>query len=211
MGSGLSKDDIVAAALRVLGVRGIDGVTVRAVAAELGVQAAALYYHVRNKQALLDEMGTTIQRRVVESLAGHTWSGSWLDDLSAYAWALRREYLEHRDGARTFSGTLITDPDVLRAQEPWLRRWLDAGVPAEVAFDGGELVTAFVVGFVIEEQERAQSATQPARYGDAERDRRVGDEAPLVRAAGHARHDDEQRFGRQLSAVLIGLDASARR
>ena len=62
---GLNRADIVQAALDLLDEKGIDAVTVRAVATRLGVKAPALYWHVENKQALLDEMGTEIQRRAV--------------------------------------------------------------------------------------------------------------------------------------------------
>ncbi|MEU6537835.1 TetR/AcrR family transcriptional regulator C-terminal domain-containing protein [Streptomyces sp. NPDC047000] len=207
---GISREGIVAAALEVLDAEGIDAVTVRSVAARLGVKAPALYYHVRGKQELLDEMGTEIQRRVVAKLRGHASTGNWLDDLVAYAGALRAEYLEHRDGARTFSGTLITDPDVLKAQEPWLRRWVAAGVPPATVFDATEMVTAFVVGFVIEEQERRQSSTaDPSRYSPHERDRRLGPETPLVAASGHARRDDQARFERQLGTVIAGIGLQA--
>jgi TetR/AcrR family transcriptional regulator, tetracycline repressor protein len=205
----LSRSLIVEAALAVLDDGGIDAVTVRAVAARLDVQAPALYYHVRSKQDLLDEMGTEITRRVIGALRAHPTSGDWLDDLADYAHALRSEYLAHRDGARTFSGTLITDPDVLRAQEPWLGRWLDDGVPRAWAFDGVEVVTAFVTGFVIEEQERAQSSTDPSRYSAPERAARLGDDVPLVTAAGYARTDADARFARQLAAVTTGLRTSA--
>ena len=64
MSRGLSKTAVVRAALEVLDDAGIDGVTVRAVAARLGVQAPALYWHVRDKRELLDEMATEIWRQV---------------------------------------------------------------------------------------------------------------------------------------------------
>ncbi|MDL5158341.1 TetR/AcrR family transcriptional regulator C-terminal domain-containing protein [Actinomycetospora termitidis] len=208
MARGISREGIVGAALEVLDDRGIDGVTVRAVAGRLGVRAPALYYHVRDKQELLDEMGTEIQRRVVAELAGRPPGEHWTDDLVAYARALRTVHLAHRDGARTFSGTLVTDPAVLRAQEPWLRRWRAAGVSAIDALDGFDLVTAFVVGFVIEEQERLRSATDdPTRYADEDRDRRLGDGVPLVAELGRARHDTTARFDRQLDALVAGIDA----
>jgi TetR/AcrR family transcriptional regulator, tetracycline repressor protein len=203
VGKGVNRASVVDAALAVLDDGGIDAVTVRAVAARLDVRPSALYRHVRDKQDLLDEMGTEVQRRVVAALTGRVRSGDWLDDLAAYARALRAEYLAHRDGARTFSGTLLTDPDVVRAQEPWLRRWLDAGVPAGAAFDAGEIVTAFVVGSVIEQQERTQS--DPARYSPEDRAARLGPGAPLTAAAGHARVDHDARFERQLATVLAGL------
>lgn len=204
MAKGVTRDGVVAAALRVLDERGIEAVTVRAVAAQLGVQAPALYHHVRNKQELLDEMGTEITRRVVRALTGRAAGATWHDDLAAYARALRAEYLSHRDGARTFSGTLITDADVLKAQEPWLRRWAAEGVSTSAAADAFDLVTAFVVGFVIEEQERR---SDPGRYTPERRDARIGPEAPLAALAGHARRDGEARFTRHLEVVLAGIAA----
>ncbi|MFJ6651836.1 TetR/AcrR family transcriptional regulator C-terminal domain-containing protein [Microbacterium sp. NPDC091313] len=200
----LTRQDVVAAALAVLDDGGLSAVTVRAVAARLGVQAPALYYHVSSKQHLLDEMGTEITRRVFAALADHVSDGSWLHDLAAYGAALRAEYLLHRDGARTFSGTLITDTELLRAPEPWLRRWTDSGVPRSIVFDAVEIVTSFVTGFVIEEQERLRSADTPERYAPEQRQARLGDGAPLVADAGFARRDD-RRFGRQLETVLAGI------
>ncbi|ARJ07102.1 hypothetical protein B5808_00615 [Cnuibacter physcomitrellae] len=198
------------AALAVLDEGGASAVTVRAVAARLGVQAPALYYHVTSKQHLLDEMGTEITRRVVSVLTTRASDGHWLHDLAAYGAALRDEYLLHRDGARTFSGTLITDPAVLRALEPWLRRWTDYGVPPSAVFDAIEIVTAFVTGYVIEEQERLQSAEEPERYSPEARRARLGDGTPLVVDAGYARTDPSGRFERQLAAVIRGIGESSR-
>ena len=70
------------------------------------------------------------------------------------------------------------------------------------------LTTAFVVGFVIEEQEQRQSAeADPARYSLAERDERLGDEVPLVKAAGHVRDHGAERFERHLRTLLAGVAA----
>ncbi|WP_152353976.1 TetR/AcrR family transcriptional regulator C-terminal domain-containing protein [Brachybacterium subflavum] len=205
MAKGITRQRIVQAALDVLDDGGADAVTVRAVAARLGVKAPALYWHVHGKQELLDEMGTEIQRRVMASAAPGS-GATPLESLGEYARALRGEYLLHRDGARTFSGTRLTDPDVLRAQEPWLEAWTAGGIPLETAVDAAELVTAFVVGFVIEEQERAQSAEEdPERYDAESRDALIGDGAPLVRRTGRVRTDPDTRFETQLAMVLTGV------
>ena len=205
MAKGITKERIVTAALALLDEKGIEAVTVRALATRLGVQAPALYWHVRNKQELLDEMGTEIQRRVNAALSQVPPGGRWLDDVAAYARILRAEYLLHRDGARSFSGTRITDPEVSRAQEPWLTRWTADGVDLVDAVDAVDLVTAFVVGFVIEEQEQRQSAeADPARYSLAERDSALGADVPLAVRAGHLR-DRDGRFERQLGILLGGL------
>lgn len=199
----MTRADIVQAALDLLDEKGIDAVTVRAVATRLGVKAPALYWHVENKQTLLDEMGTEIQRRVINRLRDQPMQ-AWPDSVAAYARVLRREYLAHRDGARTFSGTRLTDPDVLRAQEPWLEQIVDSGIALEKAVRAIEFVTAFVVGFVIEEQERLQSG-EP-RYSLAERTAMLGNDVPLVVEAGKILFGDrEQRFERNLEAIVDAL------
>lgn len=208
MAKGVSRERIVAAALELLDEKGMEGITVRALAARLDVQAPALYWHVRNKQELLDGMSTVVMRRVTEALATIPPGAGWRDDLAAYARVLRAEYLRHRDGARTFSGTRISDPAIVRAKEPWLARLTSAGFTLAEADDAIDLVSAFVVGFVIEEQERRQSVdTDPARYSLRDRDAWLGEGADLVKAAGHLRDDGDQRFERHLGIVLDGLAA----
>lgn len=200
---GLTVAEIVAAALDLLDEQGVDAVTVRAVASRLGVKAPALYWHVKNKQALLDEMGTEIQRRVVREL-GAAPPAPWPESLATYGRVLRREYLAHRDGARTFSGTRLTDPEVIRAQEPWLASVTSTGVSLDSVVTAAELVTCFVVGFVIEEQERGQS--EDSRYSLAERDSRTGADHPLAVAAGRILFGDpDARFERHLAAIIAGV------
>ncbi|MGC3995031.1 MAG: TetR/AcrR family transcriptional regulator C-terminal domain-containing protein [Propionicimonas sp.] len=203
MAKGISRELIVQTALDLLDEQGIDGVTARALAHRLGVKAPALYWHMSSKQEILDEMGTEISRRVARALADESLGASWSEGLAAYARVLRREYLAHRDGARTFSGTKLTDPDVLRAQEPWLEHLVASGISLEHGIAAAQLVTAFVVGFVIEEQERTSG-----RYPLAERDAALGDDAPLVRESGrHLVKDPTERFEAYLDVVLAGVAA----
>lgn len=211
MAKGITRERIVAAALELLDEKGMDALTVRALASRLQVKAPALYWHVRDKQELLDEMSTFVMRRVTDALSSIASGADWRDDLAAYARALRAEYLRHRDGARIFSGTRFSDPEVVKAKEAWLARLTAAGFALAEADDALDLVTAYVVGFVIEEQERSQSAeVDPARYSLAERDEWLGEGAELVKAAGHLRDDGDSRFERQLGVVLDGLAARLR-
>src|ERR1700684_1654716 len=95
----------------------MDGLTVRALAARLGVQAPALYWHVRNKQALLDEMATRIWRQVGDVMAALPAGLPWHELMTTYAATVRRELLAHRDGAKAFSGSTPTDPEGGRRPE----------------------------------------------------------------------------------------------
>ena len=202
MSPNLTRAVIVDVAFEVLGEVGIDGLTVRALAARLGVKAPALYWHLEGKQALLDEMGTEVARRIASSLDDLPPELELADALRAYAGAMRTEYLRHRDGARTFSGTWLVDPDVLRRQEAGLARWVSAGVPVDVITDAFEIVTAFVVGFVIEEQERSQSG--PDRYDLDRRDAVLGDDHPLTVASGRRlfSHHPDARFASHLDRIV---------
>ncbi len=86
--------------------------------------------------------------------------------------------------------------------------WTAAGMALVDADDAVDLSTAFVVGFVIEEQERRQSSEEdPTRYSLAGRDAWLGEEFLMVREAGHARDDSDSRFERQLGIVLDGVEA----
>ena len=52
----LSRDRVLAAAVELADRDGIDSLTMRALASDLGVEAMSLYYHVANKEDLLDGM-----------------------------------------------------------------------------------------------------------------------------------------------------------
>lgn len=211
MAKGITRERIVAAALDLLDDKGMDALTVRALASRLGVGAPALYWHVRNKQELLDEMSTFVMRRVIQALSEVDPGAGWREAMAAYARVLRSEYLKHRDGARIFSGTRFSDPSVVTAKDPWLESLTGAGFSLAEADDAIDLITAFVVGFVIEEQERNRPGDEGSeRYSPEGRDAWLGEGADLVKAAGHLRDDGDQRFERQLGVVLDGLAARLR-
>ncbi|MCA0293910.1 MAG: TetR/AcrR family transcriptional regulator C-terminal domain-containing protein [Actinobacteria bacterium] len=204
MAKGISRQRIVQAALELLDEEGLEGVTARALAGRLGVRAPALYWHVASKQEILDEMATEVRRRMAFTLAAQPEPAGWREGLAAYARVIRAEYLLHRDGARTFSGARVTDPEVLRAQQLWMERWTRSGLELAHAATAVQLVTALVVGFVIEEQ----SIASTDRYLLTASDPAIAAEVPLVTAAGqHLVSDADQRFEDYLDVVLTGIAA----
>jgi TetR/AcrR family tetracycline transcriptional repressor len=209
--AGLTKAAIVQAALDLLDEAGMDGLTVRALAARLGVQAPALYWHVRNKQALLDEMATLIWRRVGDVMAGLPDSTPWREVMSVYAAAIRAELLGHRDGAKAFSGSTLTDPEVVRRQEVTLRTLTSQGFTLPDAVRGLLLINNFTIGFCVEEQAvRQVTASGDDRYG--RRAELIGpDTAPLAVAAGEVIFGDpDTRFG-ELTGLLLDTVGRLRR
>ena len=66
--AGSRRDQIVEATLRVIGARGADAVTHRAVAAEAGVSLALTTYHFESKQALVAEAFERVIERSIETV-----------------------------------------------------------------------------------------------------------------------------------------------
>lgn len=188
MAAKLSKHSIVDAALDLLDEEGLDGVRLRAIAAKLGVQAPAIYWHFRDKQDLLDEMATEVWRAVGVELAALPTGQPWEADVRSFAHVERRALLRYRDGAKAFSGTYLTDPRILEQQEESLARWIAHGFALQDVIRTFALVHSFTVGFCIEEQAVAQVAeTGDERYSLEARSARLdADAVPLVVASGAA-------------------------
>jgi TetR/AcrR family transcriptional regulator, tetracycline repressor protein len=207
---GLTKAGIVQAALEVLDEAGVDGLTVRAVAARLGVRAPALYWHVRDKQDMLDEMATEIWRRVIAELAALPEGWSWDRQMTEFATITRRALLAHRDGAKVFSGTYLTDAGVLEAQESGLAQMMGEGFSLASVVRAYSLLYSFTVGFCIEEQAVAQAiAAGDERYSLERRAKRLDPLAyPLVIESGPEIFGDPDARFAELVAVIV--DAAAR-
>lgn len=87
----LSRDRIVAAAIALADADGLDAVSIRRVAAELGARPMSLYAHIASKDDLLELMHDAV---VAESLLGDVPHG-WQEALRAIARTTRAAVLRH--------------------------------------------------------------------------------------------------------------------
>ena len=71
--AGLNRAAVVDAALELLAESGIDGLSMRALADRLGVKAASLYWHVRDKQQVLELLAEALLDRVTVSSTASDW------------------------------------------------------------------------------------------------------------------------------------------
>ncbi len=203
MPKGLTKRSIVDAALRLLDEVGMDGLTVRALGAELGVKAPALYWHVRDKAELLDEMATQVWCDIAAELAKVPADAPWAIGLRRFADVLRAALLRHRDGAKAFSGTYLTDAGVLASQEETIRGWMAQGFTLADTVRAFMLTSSFVVGLCIEEQ-AVRQADARQQYDPKARAERVGaTEHPLVAEAGEALFGDSETLFASLVDVIV--------
>ena len=171
----LNRQDIARAGLKLLNDVGLNGLTLRLIAADLGVKAPALYWHLKNKQELLDEMATQMYADSAADRQPPASLGEW-EAVAHGARALRRMMLAHRDGGKVFAGTYLGDMSLV-GEHP-LRRSIEAGLDEARASRGIFTVYCFVIGFVIEEQavrpmpgefdERYAGSAGQAVLGDAD-------------------------------------------
>ena len=84
----LSRDEIVDAAMEVTQRDGLDGLTMRAVGAQLGVTPMAIYYHVRDKEELVELVVAQVLRRNVPL---HLDPDGWEASLRRYLLSLWEE------------------------------------------------------------------------------------------------------------------------
>ncbi|MGV9992836.1 TetR/AcrR family transcriptional regulator C-terminal domain-containing protein [Streptomyces sp. NPDC003374] len=207
----LDRRRVADTALRLLNEVGLDGLTLRAIARELDVKAPALYWHFKDKQALLDEMATEMYRRMIAGTALDP-ADTWRERLLKANRGLRTALLGYRDGAKVFSGTRFTGIDHAPALEANLRLLTDAGLTLAQAVDAGRTANAYTLGFVIEEQGMRPSPQAPqtprapqGRLDLDDRTRRMAD-FPLAAAAGELLFDDyDRQFEEGLALVITGI------
>lgn len=207
VGRGLTRAQIVTAAFEVLDEHGLDGLTMRKVAGRLGVQAAALYWHVSDKADLLDEMGTSMWRAATATLFQAP--GDDLGrGLTQAARTLRATMLAHRDGATVFAGRRLTDVSLIQVQERPLAALVATGRSLEDVLDTWQIVMHFTIGWTAEEQGVRQAReADPDSYDLAERDARIGaEDHPLMARAGRLMFaDPEARFESVLTRLVGAL------
>lgn len=146
----LTRQTMIDAALRLLDEVGLDGLTVRRLAAEFGVQSPALYWHIRTKQDLLDGMADAI---VQAAGMGPPKPGEhWQEWLARRARAYRASLLAHRDGARVVAGATALSPETVRMFEAELAAMTGCGFTPVLAVRTISTLTHYITGFVLQEQ-----------------------------------------------------------
>jgi AcrR family transcriptional regulator len=144
----LDRDAIVDAALRVLDREGADGLTMRRVAEELGTGAGALYWHLGNKEELLNLL---IDRISSEIRLPEPDPARWQEQLKEVARETRTVFRRHRDIARLTFGRVPIGPNLVRFVEWQLTLLRAAGVPDRTAALAGDLFALYVGAFAYEE------------------------------------------------------------
>lgn len=159
-GGSLSRDRVLDAAMEILTTRGVDRLTVRELAGSLGVAVTAVYWHVGDKQALMDGLAD----RIIEQFGDVRVRGrDPRTRLLSLGRSLRRSLLEQPDLVAVVHGQGRTAALFRPARQLLVRELLAAGLDGRSAALAMRAIVNLVVGSVLIER---QVARQPAQAED---------------------------------------------
>lgn len=196
----LSRDRVLAAALEIADGEGLAAVSMRRVAARLGVEAMSLYHHVRNKDDLLAGILQRVLSEIELPLAGTPWKPALRSTaLSAHA-VLDR----HRWAATVLMSPVSSSRTRLEWMEAVLASLAAAGLPPGLADHAYHALDSYVIGFTLWQSSIPYTAAQ---MGDLARGFLATlpiDELPHT--AEHVRWHLDSSGGEGARAFESGLD-----
>jgi AcrR family transcriptional regulator len=156
----LSRQRIVEVATAILDAEGLDALSTRRLAQELGVRAPSLYNHFATKEEILDAVGDAIIAQVDLTMFPSGQSGSaasdaaprpgpaddWAVALTEWARAYRRALAAHPHAVPFLATGPARRPAALRLADAVFGALVDAGWPASYATRIGATMRYFVAG-----------------------------------------------------------------
>jgi AcrR family transcriptional regulator len=205
--AGLSREQVLDAALDLVDREGAAALSMRRLAAGLGVEAMTLYHYLPNKDALLDG----IVERVMAQAETRPMDGPWDRALIGYARSLRATLLRHPGAVLLVATRPAVTPETLRAAERGLALLCGAGFPVGRALDTLNALTLFVVAHAASEVSTA-AVNAAAAAGSQDFVASLDEtEFPLLAAAARnsAGTDDSVRFEFAIAAFIRGVTPTA--
>ena len=164
----LSTEAIVAAGLRVADTDGVDAVSMRRIASELGVGTMSLYHHVADKDELLELMADAISG---ELLVPGEILGDWREALRAIAHRTRDAFLAHPWLIETAGTRPLVTPNQLRHIEQSVTVVADLDVDRATAIAMVMATDDYTIGHVF----------RRLRFGGGERPKPSAEERDRMR------------------------------
>jgi AcrR family transcriptional regulator len=214
----LSREKVLDTAVALADRAGMDAVTMRNLASELGVEAMSLYYHVANKDELLDGMVELVMEEINRAVAQPADPGSgWKTKLRDRILTSRRVMLAHPWAPNLFESRATMTPPVIAYFEATLGLLLEGGFSYDLAHHAMHALGSRALGFT---QELFQPGSDEAEEASAEMLAMMADQFPhltgMVAAVAHDEPgdtlgwcDDQSEFEFGLDLILDGLERLA--
>jgi TetR/AcrR family transcriptional regulator, tetracycline repressor protein len=164
----LDRAVIVATALKLLDEVGIDGLSTRRLAAELGIKSASLYWHFKDKNELLNEMSGAMFE---EALLPPNVSGPglvWDTWLAEGARRIRRTALSRRDGAQVMARPRPKLPQGRISFEDNVKTLMRSGLADMECRLTMQALRRYAIGAALQEQSNKGAAAAAGIVGTGE-------------------------------------------
>jgi len=207
--AGLTQEDVLAAAMRIVEQQGLEQVSMRRIADALGVAPNALYSYFADKTALLDALFDAILGEIDVAARDRR---PWQDRLADLMRASRRLVLKHPHLATLFL-TRPGGPNAMRLGEATLRVLEEGRVSGPVAVTALRALLTYTIGFAAMEVPRM---AEPDRAGRSDRARHLIealDPEAHARTRGVARelasHPGDEDFEAGLRWLIRGIETDS--
>jgi AcrR family transcriptional regulator len=201
---------VLEATRRIAEEEGVDRLTMRRLAAELGVMPNALYTYFPHKEALLDALVDDLLAGID---AGDPAEGDWRDGLVRVMDSSRRLLLAHPQLVSVFIARPGLGPNAARLGELTLELLRRGGLEGERAVEALRVLLVYSLGFAafqaprLEGDAGARSARAEAAFAGLPEDRFP----EMHRLAGHlAGPTTDRQFHTGLRWLLDGIASQAR-
>ncbi len=200
----LSRRRILAAAVGLVDREGLDGLTMRRLGRELGVEAMALYHYFPSKEALLDGIVETVVGEMKREDDGE---GDWDERLRGALRSYRRLAHAHPHVFPLVGRRAVRRPEALQPVEMALDTLRRAGFGPERALRAFRTLSSYAFGYALSEISGFALEPDPedesrfdVRAVDATRFPRMREVAPHVVACDH-----DAEFEAGMNFILAGL------
>lgn len=139
----LSAERIVSCAMALADQSGVDALSMRKLAAELGATAMSLYNHIDGKEALLDAM----LDRVVSEIQSPDIGAPWRPMMERRARSMRDALLRHRWAAPLLMSRIVLGEAIMRDSEATLGCLVTAGFTYAQADWARNAIDSHVYGY----------------------------------------------------------------
>ncbi len=144
----VTRERALETAVAIADASGIEAVTMRRLAQELGVEAMSLYHHVANKDAVLDGMVDIVFEQVqLPAPDGPDWRQAMRDR----AVSMREVMLRHPWSLAIMESRTSPGPATLRHHDAIIGCLRGANFPIPMAAHATSVLDAYIFGFVLTE------------------------------------------------------------
>ncbi len=202
----LNGERIVAAALALADREGVESLSMRKIARELGVQAMSLYNHVANKEEILDEL----VEHIVAEIEVPSLEDDWKIAMRKRGISAHEMLLRHPWAIMTMMTRANAGPAMLRYVNATLGSLREAGFSYELADHIWHAMDNHIYGFTLQE---VNFPFEEADYADAAKEFMpsfASDEFPyfteLATLIMEKKHSGIHDFTFGLDLILDGLE-----